>query len=180
MGAPDRPGPPRGNESVMLPLSLRALASVLLVVQTTAVAPVKVDDQKSGAAAEGDGMCCRPTPRETDPAKLPQDRKSKLLRDVATQTTESRAPFLGDGTLHELEQRLPKIPANTPAKQMIQFCFQLGSLRLDDGNVEGAIAMLERCRGIAEQIGDREAKLTALRKLGIAWMRLGERTNCAM
>jgi len=162
----------------MLPLPSFALASLLFLAQAPVATTAKPDDKKPGAAMEGDG-CCTPTPRETDPAKLPQDRKSKLLRDVAKQTTESRAPFLGDGTLRELEARYLKLPLNTPPRQMIQFCYSLGTVRLDDGNVDGAIEMFERCRAIAEQIGDREAKLTAMRKLGISYMRMGERTNCA-
>src|SRR6185369_7940808 len=104
----------------MLPLPLCALASLLVLVQAPVAVTAKPDDKKPGESMEGDG-CCRRTPRETDPAKLPQDRKSKLLRDIAAQTTESRAPFLGDGTLRELEARLPRLPSNTPPKQMIKF-----------------------------------------------------------
>jgi hypothetical protein len=163
----------------MLALPLCAVASLFVLVQAPVAVTAKPDDKKPGDAVAGDD-CCRPTPRETDPAKLPQDRKSKLLRDIATQTTESRAPFVGDGTLHELEARLPKLPANTPPKQMIPFCYALGTVRLDDGNVDGAIQMFERCRTLAESINDHEAKLTAMRKLGIAYMRMGERTNCAL
>jgi hypothetical protein len=162
----------------MLPLPLCAIASLLVLAQAPVTVTARPDDKKPGDAVEGDN-CCRPTPRETDPAKLPQDRKSKLLRELATQTTESRTPFVGDGTLHELEARLPRLPANTPPKQMIPFCYSLGTARLDDGNVDGAIQMFERCRALAEAINDREAKLTAMRKLGIAYLRMGERANCA-
>jgi hypothetical protein len=124
----------------MLPLP--ALAAAFVLAQAPAAAPAKVDEKKAGDAMADDGSCCRPTPRETDPAKLPQDRKSKLLRDLAQQTTEGRAPFLGDGTLHELEQRVQKLPTNTPPKTAYQLFLNLGIARLDDGNVDGAVAMV--------------------------------------
>jgi hypothetical protein len=124
------------------------------------------------------GTHCRPARAAVDPDHLPQDRKSVLLRQIAKSVSDSRAPAVGDGQLHDLEARFAKLPPDAPPPMVYGLSLPLGDVRLADGNIEGAIEAFQRCREIADAANDRAARLASMRKLAVAWMRRGERTNC--
>ena len=125
-----------------------------------------------------DGPCCRPQRKTTDPASLPSDRKSVLLRAAAQALFDGDAPFVGMKSLRENEAKFAQIDGKTPLEAVYAICYPLGDARLQEGDIDGAIAAYERCRAIAKQGGDRAAELATLRKLALACMRQGERANC--
>jgi hypothetical protein len=124
------------------------------------------------------GPCCRPEREAVDPATLPGDRKSVLLRAAAQALLDSSAPFVGLAPLREHEARFAKLTATTPLETVYAVCIPLGDARLQEGNIAGAIAAYERCRAIAKLAGDRDALLATTSKLALASMRQGERANC--
>jgi len=161
-------------------LTTLTLALFVLVSRLPAQDPPTASNGGDGAAAKKsqDGSCCRPARPAVDPATLPQDRKSILLRKLAQEVTDSRAPAVGDAQLHDLEARFAKLPANAPPPVVYGLSLPLGDCQLADGDIDGAIASFQRCREIADAANDRNARIVSMNKLAIAWMRLGERTNC--
>jgi len=125
-----------------------------------------------------DGPCCRPQRRSTDPASLPSDRKSVLLRAAAQALFDSNAPFVGMAPLRENEAKFAQIGERTPLETVYAICFQLGEARLQEGEIDGAIAAYERCLAIAKTLDDRDAQLGVMRRLALSEMRRGERANC--
>jgi len=115
-----------------------------------------------------DGPCCRPQRRSTDPASLPSDRKSVLLRAAAQALFDSNAPFVGMAPLRENEAKFAQIGERTPLETVYAICFQLGEARLQEGEIDGAIAAYERCLAIAKTLDDRDAQLGVMRRLALS------------
>ena len=151
----------------MLPLPPFALAPLLFLAQAPASVTAKPDD-----------TCCRTERKAVDPALLPKDRKSVLLREMAKTLTDSKALFVGEGTLRELEDDYAKLPSNALPRQIMFLSHALGEARLNEGHIEDAIAAFERATAIAQSTNDRDNRLILMGRLAIAWMRLGERVNC--
>jgi hypothetical protein len=149
-----------------------ALAAWFVLSAGSVVSPA----QETSPAA--DGQCCRPERKSVDPATLPTDRKSVLLRATAQTLLDGNAPFFGMAPLREAEAKFARLDEETPLDTVYAVCYSLGDACLQEGNIGGAIEAYERCRAITKLAGDRDALLVTTRKLAIARMRQGERANC--
>jgi hypothetical protein len=153
-------------------LSRFALAAWSVLSAGAAVSPAQE------APPSDSGPCCRPEREAVNPATLPSDRKSVLLRAAALTLLDGSAPFFGLTPLREHEAKYAKLTESTPLETVYAVGYPLGDARLQEGNIAGAIEAYERCRAIAQLAGDRDALLATTRKLALARMRQGERANC--
>jgi hypothetical protein len=121
--------------------------------------------------------CCVPSrPPLPDPATA--DRKSKMLMELADQIDKSAIQFLGGRTTAVREKQLMELPKNAPPGATFQARLNLADALLGEGNTTRAIEELQRAHDLGIAARDQKMVLTALRRLGLAWMRVGERQNC--
>jgi hypothetical protein len=120
--------------------------------------------------------CCSPTPAPSGP--LPMDRKSVALRELADRLEPSDAPYFGLGALARAERQVDALPKDAPAPRVYNLHFSRGDLRLDAGEVDGALEDFQRCLEIARATKDLRGELASLKRLGLTWFRSGERANC--
>jgi len=149
----------------MLPPSLQ-VALCLAVAQ--APMPMKAGES---------GHCCSPMrPPLPDPATA--DRKSRMLMDLADQLDKSAVQFLGGRTTAVREKQLMDLPKNAPPGATFQARLNLADALVGEGNPQRAIEELQRAHDLGIAARDQKMVLTALKRMGLAWMRVGERQNC--
>ena len=122
--------------------------------------------------------CCRETSARRSGNALPQDRKSRLLREIAERLAASEAPFFGEQALRRVEQDVNSMPSATPPMDEIKLRAKHGDLLAQYGHYDAAIEAYQKALALAERTGDGRAAQRLLKDLGIASMRLGERRNC--
>ena len=125
-----------------------------------------------------DGDHCCESERPPLPDRATADRKSKMLMDLADQIDKSTISFLGGRTIAVREKQLMELPRNTPPGQTFQARINLAEALLFEGNTTRAIEELTRAHDLAIAARDNKMLLAALKRLSLAWMRVGERTNC--
>ncbi len=128
------------------------------------------------SAEPGDDCCHAPPPARKGP--MPTDRKSVLLREIADRLSRSSAPFFGEQMLRDFEEKVRGITAATSQEQEIQWRSKYGDLLTQYGFYDEAIEQFELALALAEQHDDARNSRQLLKDLGIAAMRLGERSNC--
>jgi hypothetical protein len=151
-------------------LALRAGLALLLAQEPS---------HEGALPASGEGACCGRKTRARDPsAPAPQDRKSKLLRELAAKIRASEAPLYGEGAAARLRAELAALPANAPVAETFPRRVTLADALLSLGDVDGAIEQYEACRSMAVAERDDEVVANMTRYLALAWLRAGERANC--
>jgi hypothetical protein len=106
------------------------------------------------------------------------DQKSVLLREIGRRLVESDTPFLGEGKLGEVERRLATMPPGSSPQERIGLLFERGDQLLALGRIDDALVAYRAASDEGKAANDPRARQFALRSLGTAWMRLGERRNC--
>jgi hypothetical protein len=109
---------------------------------------------------------------------MPTDRKGRILREIARDLKASTAPFFGEANLRSLEQRVEHLAPATPPRARIDLLAELAEEELRVGQVDQAIGHDQAAVALARDLGDSRRVTTILERTGLAWMRLGERTNC--
>ena len=140
---------------------------------------------QAGGAGETKKSCCA---LEQAPLGGPEptDRKSVSLRTQLEQLRRSTAPLVGEGNVADLEAKialLPKIartgpPTNPQVQRFFSMRFALGDAYLAAGRPEDAVAIWQDCLDTVKSANDGPTQGKVLRKLALAWLRVGERQNC--
>ena len=158
------------------PLGPFVLVAGLFLV---ALAPAVGDAQSAPTPPTNDDPACHAEPApKAAPVQLPMDRKSVLLRKVLAETVASAAPFMGEATFLALNARIAALKPDAPKKDVLQLFTSRGDELLQFGRINEAIQDYERVVAIAKNLDDPRILQFAWRRLGIAWMRMGERQNC--
>jgi hypothetical protein len=104
----------------------------------------------------------------------------ELLRSMAEEAQRTN-PFFGRDALAASQRSLRELPAGAPPRQRWKLLRALGSHQLRFGQNEEALASYEEARRIREQLGAKlrpEEILDTWFDLGLAYLRLGETSNC--
>jgi hypothetical protein len=119
----------------------------------------------------------RTAPQPTsDPAS---ERKEQQLRSLEESIQKSRALLIGKGHVPYLKGKLQSLAPGAEAPKVFGVKLELSEALLRDGDLSGALALLEDCRRLVEENdGSPQARVVAWRSLGIANMRMAERQNC--
>ncbi len=91
------------------------------------------------------------------------------------------SPFFGDGDLITAKRVLQELPANTEPRTRWEVLRAIGFHELRLGNVEASIGAYEQARGIIganNKLFPLEDAIVTTFELGMAYMRLGEVSNC--
>jgi hypothetical protein len=168
--------------------ALRSLATLLLfgVGGRGGVARGQSTPDAAPTGAPTDGKPCCGLEQKPLGGPEPSDRKSVLLRTQLEALRKSCAPLVGEGTIAELEGKLAALPKNArsgaPPNPNVQkyftLRFALGDSYLSAGRPEDAVAAWQECLEIVKSANDDFATQKVLRKLALAWLRVGERQNC--
>ncbi|MFO0981075.1 MAG: VCBS repeat-containing protein [Planctomycetota bacterium] len=108
------------------------------------------------------------------------DRKGEILRKIHETIIASTAPFIGDGDADEARRILERLPPNSPPLQRVYLKARLAEDLLNGGEIQQAIGEFQGAlRIMAEQKLPVDERYTYfMRRLGVAYLRLGERQNC--
>jgi hypothetical protein len=165
--------PRRRSPSRLLPSPLLAPALVLAFAAATARGQ---EPAKPTPAPADPATCCDPD--QSDDLPPPTDRKSKLLRASFRKLRNSDAPFFGEAGLRRLDKQIENLPPNANDARRLKLLFDRGQKRLWAGQIDGSIQDYEACLAILRGSSDLPSLFALYCRLGIAWMRLGERSNC--
>jgi len=108
------------------------------------------------------------------------DRMVETLARVAA-TTREENPFLSPKRLAELRRQAELLPPDAAAEQRRSFHLALGMEELTLGTARAAVDNLTTAYMLSPDPMEDAARMNKARLsyyLGLAWMRLGERTNC--
>ncbi len=152
---------------------LSSLAAVAFAVATSGASA-----QEAPPAPESPPCCRGAAPLDPNEPR-PTDRKSLLLREIGQRILESNAPFLGEGGLATLDRQIEQFTAGgtVPSGSSMHFV-KRGGERLMVGRIDDAIADFGIALEEARTRNDVVSTNVLLGRLGLAWMRLGERRNC--
>ena len=145
---------PRGAFPVLLPLLLLALPS-------------------GGARAQAGGAVL-PPPAEL----LALERKPALLRTLADRIERSSAPFFGALPLEKSARQVATLGPREDPRIEIPARLQHGELLLQFGRYDEAIEQLTCAAELALARKEQRTAQSAAKLLGLAWLRVGERSNC--
>jgi len=134
---------------------------------------------RAQTSPSGDEPPCHGEPAmEAAPDSPPTDRKSVLLRAILDELIASSAPFLGEGTLRAINLRIAALRPGAAPVDVMNLYASRGDELMQVGRIEEAIQDYERMTAIAKTLNEPRTMQACLRRLGVAWMRLGERQNC--
>ncbi len=114
-----------------------------------------------------------------EPAAEDEDvRKARWLAKIADDVTDSVAPLVGQAPLARYAEAIGRLPQNAAPAQILPLRSAYGDALRAVGRLDEAIREYEACAELEEKINNRATRSAILERLAIAWLRVGERTNC--
>jgi hypothetical protein len=110
---------------------------------------------------------------------LAHEKKTKELKLVDLKVRGSLAPLMGEGNVALDRERLKSLPPNAPPLTILTLRSNLADHLLAVGDIQGSIDTLGECVSMFDKYAiESKIGVPILRKLAMAYMRLGERANC--
>ncbi|MFO0985024.1 MAG: FG-GAP-like repeat-containing protein [Planctomycetota bacterium] len=111
----------------------------------------------------------------------PSDVKGQQLKEIDARLRASNAPFIGEADVDQLRASLARLPSNAPPMQHVALKNRLAEAYLAAGRIDEAIeqyeSSIEVMRNVPNVVID-ERFTAVMRRLAVAYLRLGERQNC--
>jgi FG-GAP-like repeat/ASPIC and UnbV len=109
---------------------------------------------------------------------LAHAKKAQQLKELDLKTKASLAPLVGEAHVAMWKERLANVPPTAPA-QAVNVRVNLADQQLIMGQIPESIETLQGCFELFKKFPvDNKTIAPVLRKLAVAFMRLGERNNC--
>ena len=104
--------------------------------------------------------------------------KAARLLAAAEQVAASDSPFFGLGPLERHAAAIARFPPNVKPSVEVPVRGACAEQLLQFGRYEEALVQLERVLELCRKHGVTKTAASTARRMGIAWMRIGEKANC--